>query len=227
MTARKTKRGNVFCVDKETDIVQARIIMVEQKVRHLPVVDDQGRLIGMVSDRDLRTAMPLESYQHPEIEQAKTTLSRVQIAEIMTRAPHRISAGYTLQDTLMLFKKTKVGAFPIVDEHDVVVGIISDRDLLDEFIDLLGVGSPGCFLGLLLPPSPRFVSRIVSAFAEEKIAISSMLVLQDWKEDNHALFIYLLTQNIRHAKDLITEMGYPLIDPMEWFFYRHTTDDRE
>jgi acetoin utilization protein AcuB len=223
MIVQSQKPPEVYCVGLRTTIVQARALMISKKVRHLPVVDEQRKLVGIISDRDIRTAMPLEAYQSPELAKEDVDLENVYVETIMTMPPQCISTKYTLQDTLARFKAMKVGAFPIVDENNVVVGIISDRDLLHGFIDLLGVDRPGCFLGAIIPPSPRAVSRIVSAFAEDDIAIASLLVLTDWQEDRHALFLYLLTQNIRHARDLVTGMDYELIDPMQWFFYQHTS----
>jgi acetoin utilization protein AcuB len=225
MIGRQRKGRHVFCIDKNTDIVRARDLMREKKVRHLPVVDEHKRLIGIVSDRDIRTAIPREAYENRESLEAYASSEAIKITEIMTKDPYCISATYTLQDALLLFKKTKVGAFPIVDQDQTVVGIISDRDLLHGFIDLLGVGSPGCFIGVVIPPSPRIVSRIVSAFAEKEIVIASMLAIKDWKEEKQALFLYLLTQDIRQSRHLVTAMNFELIDPMQWFFYQHTADE--
>jgi acetoin utilization protein AcuB len=151
MIGRQRKGRHVFCIDKNTDIVRARDLMREKKVRHLPVVDEHKRLIGIVSDRDIRTAIPREAYENRESLEAYASSEAIKITEIMTKDPYCISATYTLQDALLLFKKTKVGAFPIVDQDQTVVGIISDRDLLHGFIDLLGVGSPGCFIGVVIP----------------------------------------------------------------------------
>ena len=227
MIGKKTKGRTVICVDTETSIIKARTLMIENKIRHLPVVDKKGRLAGIVSDRDLRMALPVEIYRHPEVEKEDPNATGTRVSAVMTTDPYRISAAYTLQDTLLLFKRTRVGAFPVVDKNDKVIAIISDRDLLHGFIDLLGVGHPGCFLGLIIPPSPRAVSRIVSAVAEENIAISSMLVIKGWEEGNDALFLYLLTQNIHNVKHLTTEMGYRPIEPIQLFFYQHASENTE
>jgi len=225
MIGQQRKGRHVFCIDKHTDIARARALMLKNKIRHLPVVDERKQLIGIVSDRDIRTAIPREAYENPERLEEYAPLSSAKVTTIMTKNPYCISTVYTLQDALLLFKKTKVGAFPIVDQDHTVVGIISDRDLLHGFIDLLGVGSPGCFIGVMIPPSPRVVSRIVSAFAEKDIAIASMLVIKDWKDQKQALFLYLLTQDIRQTRHLVTAMHFELIDPVRWFFYRHIADE--
>jgi acetoin utilization protein AcuB len=224
MIGHRKEGRHVYCVKRETDITRALAIMVEKNIRHLPVVDEKNRLIGIVSDRDLRTAMPLEAYRHLKNGHTPGPVAGIDIETVMTREPHCISTAYTLQDTLYRFKEVKVGAFPIVDENNSVVGIISDRDLLHGFIDVLGVGSPGSFLGLIAPPSTQVVGQIVSRISEAKIAIASMLVIKAWEDERQAIFLYLLTQNIRHARQLVTDMGYELIDPLQWFFYRHMTD---
>jgi hypothetical protein len=52
-----------------------------------------------------------------------------------------------------------------------------------------------------------------------------MLAIKDWKEEKQALFLYLLTQDIRQSRHLVTAMNFELIDPMQWFFYQHTADE--
>jgi len=65
------------------------------------------------------------------------------ISKFMTKDPISVSLSSTLQDALLLIEKARVGAFPVVDENLKVVGIVSDRDLLNGFIHVLGIKDAG------------------------------------------------------------------------------------
>ena len=226
MTINQFESGKkVITIEKNADIFDARSRMIDHRIRHLPVVDSNNCLIGMVSDRDIRSAMPYHADQSEgKEEDLRADTSSLTVADIMTESPHCISTHYTLQDVLVLFRKIRVGAFPIVDEERKIVGIISDRDMLNSFIQLLGAEEPGCFMGVEARTDVGVVSEVTRALTHQGIEIASMLVLKDWKEGYLAIFLYLLTKNIRKARRVMTDRGFELLDPMQWFLYRFQTD---
>lgn len=221
---RHESRKKVITIEKNANILDARSRMIAHGIRHLPVVDSENRLIGMVSDRDIKSAMPYHNDQKSGMGDNAENISPLTVAEIMVENPHCISTHYTLQDTLLLFQRIKVGAFPIVDQNQKIVGIISDRDLLDGFIQFLGAEEPGNFLGIEARAATGVVSKITKALTDQGISISSMLVLRDWKEDHFAVFLYLLTLNIHQARRTVTDMGFALLNPMQWFLHRFQAD---
>lgn len=103
--------------------------MGRQGIRHLPVVDGEGRVIGMLSDRDVRTAVgnPLRAISPRE---AVVRIESTRVAHVMTRAPLTLPAGTRLSRAATLFANHKVGAVPIVGERNRLVGLISYMDVL-------------------------------------------------------------------------------------------------
>ena len=77
----------------------------------------------------------------------------------MTSTPHTISHDSTLQDVLAMFNKTRVGAIPIVDKNWRVTGIVSETDLLDGFLEILGADGPGTFVGVQCEDRPDALKR--------------------------------------------------------------------
>lgn len=123
----------------------------------------------------------------------------------------------TLQDALLLMQKTLVGALPVVDEKDKLKGIISVRDLLRAFINVLGIGQPGTLLCILVEEKLGQLKKIVDIITEEKISFGSVLVARYWEEGKRAVFPYLLTNNVVNVKKKLKEKGYTLLEPMEWY----------
>ncbi len=208
---------DVVLLSRETDIAEARKLMFRCRIRHIPVTRSDNTLIGIISDRDIRSAMP-SKYFHDhgikEMEAARAT--GVAVQDIMTKNPISVSLSTTLQDALLLIEKTRVGAFPVVDENLKVMGIISDKDLLNAFIHVLGIKEPGALLGIVVDEDIEEMERITHTLISEKINFGSILVYRNWSPGKRAVFPYLLTQNVVNLKQKLRNMGYEILDPVEW-----------
>lgn len=209
---------DVVTLGREFDIAEAKQLMVRYRIRHLPVTQPDDTLIGIVSDRDIRSAMPSKFFHDHGVDEMETErLTGVLVQEIMTKNPVSVSLSSTLQDALLLIEKARVGAFPVVDESFKVVGIVSDRDLLNAFIHVLGIKEPGALLGIVVDENIEEMERIIHALVSENITFGSILVYRNWSPGKRAVFPYLLTKNVANLKQKLRNMGYDLLDPIEWY----------
>jgi acetoin utilization protein AcuB len=213
----KSMTKKVIFIGKEVGILEAHKKMVQNNIRHLPVVEDDNTLIGIVTDRDIRSGLPYELFKKDDFEKEKEKFSDLKVKDIMSKDPFTISASHTIQDALLLIQEKRVGAFPVVDEQGKLKGILSVRDLLRTFTNVLGIGEPGTLLCLLVDEKIGQLKKIVDAITEEKISCGSVLVARYWEEGKRAVFPYLLTQNVAPVKRKLEKMGYKLLDPMEWY----------
>jgi acetoin utilization protein AcuB len=209
--------SQVITIDKEASVFEAQEKMAANGIRHLPIVDADNRLIGIVTDRDIRSAMPYSLIKKKGVAEEREKLAQLKVEDIMVRNPTTIPPNYTIQDALLLIQKKKVGAFPVVDDAGKLRGILSVRDLLRAFINVLGFGQPGTLLGIEVEDKVGQMKKIVDAITEENISLGSVLVAQTWEEGNRAVFPYLLTNTVAKVKKKLTDMGYKLIDPMNWY----------
>jgi acetoin utilization protein AcuB len=207
----------VITVDKDLSVFEAYDKMKANKIRHLPVVDDENNLIGIVTDRDIRSAMPFSLFKDGQNEEEKAKIADLKVKDIMTPNPMTISPMYTIQDALLMIQKEKVGAFPVVDSEGKLTGILSVRDLLRAFINVLGIKEPGTLIGILVEEKVGQLKKIVDAITEENISIGSILVSRYWETDKRGVFAYLLTNNVMKIKKKLQGLGYTLLDPMEWY----------
>lgn len=207
----------VITVKPDDSIFKAQELMAENKIRHLPVIESGNRLVGVVTDRDIRSALPYKFFKTAPSEQEKKNYSELKIKDIMTKDPITISPAYTIQDALLLIQDARVGALPVVKEDGTLTGIISVRDLLRAFINVLGIGQPGTLLCILMEEKVGQLKKIVDAITEENISFGSVLVARYWEKDKRAVFPYLLTLNVAHIKEKLTRLGFTLLDPMEWY----------
>jgi len=217
MFVSRSMTRKVITVAKETTIIEARELMNQHDIRHLPVVDAENYLVGIITDRGVRSALPFNWDKVSTDPQEREKWSHLKVGEVMTANPITIAPTHTLQDALLLIQDKKMGAFPVVDADGKLTGIISIRDLLRAFINVLGIGEPGTLLGILVEEKVGQMKKIVDAINEEKISFGSILVARYWEKDKRAVFPYLRTNNVTRIKKKLQEMGFELLDPMQWY----------
>jgi acetoin utilization protein AcuB len=139
MEIRKWMKHPVHSVKPLDSIQHARELMESQRVNQLPVVVD-GRLVGIITDRDLRDAFPsvfdsaFFGRRKPKI--TTTDPRTVTVEMVMTPNVTTVAPGDSMADAVRLMRRERIGALPVVEgEH--VVGILTRSDVLDGFVDLV------------------------------------------------------------------------------------------
>lgn len=226
MFVSRSMTRKVITVNPETTIFEAQELMAKHNIRHLPVVDGANRLVGIVTDRDLRSALPYRFFKEGINSADKEGFQNLKVKDIMTRKVISIPPSYTIQDALLVVQNSKVGALPVVDDEGHLRGILSVRDLLRAFINVLGIGQPGTLLCILVEEKVGQLKKIVDAITEMGVSFGSVLVARYWDEKKRAVFPYLLTQNVAQVKKKLTAMGYELVDPMQWYIDQLPDRDR-
>jgi acetoin utilization protein AcuB len=204
-------------VDKATGILEAQSLMQRLEIRHLPVVDEDNHLVGMITDRDIRSVLPYELAKGEGDPKQRDKYAHMKVDDAMSTDLLTVSPTHTLQDALLLIEKKKVGAIPVVDDDNKLVGILSVRDLLRAFINVLGIGQPGTLLCILMEEKVGQLKKIVDIITEENISFGSVLVARYWEKDKRAVFPYLLSNNVARVKRRLQENGFTLLDPMQWY----------
>jgi acetoin utilization protein AcuB len=217
MFVSETMNTNLVSVGPDIKLSEVRELMLQNNFRHLPVVDDDGKLIGIVTDRDMRDASPSSLLSEEEYQQTLDRVMEHTVREIMTKDPLTISVYFTLQDTLMVMGSRKVGALPVVDEDGYLKGIMSTRDLLSAFVNVMGIGEPGTLLCILVNEEPGQLKKIVDIVTDENVSMGSVLVARYWDGEKRAIFPYLLTNNVITIKQKLLDQGFDLTDPMKWY----------
>ncbi len=154
-----------LCLHPEMSLLEVRDYFPGKSFRHFPVTDAGGRLVGMVSDRDLRSAFP-STVLNPLLRLDQLTrLAQVRVDSIMSRSPITLPLEATLDDALLLFDRHNIGALPVVDRDDMkLVGIITVRDVLAAYRRLFGIGVAGSSLIEVCDDGrPNLLSRISAA----------------------------------------------------------------
>jgi len=164
-------------ITADTPVSEARRLLDDNQFRHLPVVDGQRKLIGMVSDRDLRSAFPSSVVDEKTSQKVFKQVSVSPVSKIMSINCSCVSIEATLDDALLVFDRDKVGALPVVTEDDVVIGIFSMRDLTAAYKKLFGSAESGSSLIAILDEtkSHNSLSRIATILEENEVQCTRLI----------------------------------------------------
>lgn len=217
MFVTESMNSDLVTVGPGTTLAEAKRLMGERSIRHLPVVDEAGKLLGIVTDRDMRDAQPSSLLPEKEYERIYEMVMQHRVVDIMSKNPLTIKGYYTLQDTLLVMGQRKVGALPVVDEEGYLRGIMSTRDLLRAFVNIMGIGEPGTLLCILVQEKPGQMKKIIDIITEENVSLGSVLVARYWDKEKRAVFPYLMTNNVITIKEKLAAQGFELLDPMTWY----------
>jgi acetoin utilization protein AcuB len=151
-------------ISPETPAAEAQQLMIENRVRHLPVVGDGKRILGLITRDRLR--VPPTDLGSLNIWEISRLLSHLKVKDVMVKENDLITIDpdETLECAAQEMIKNKVGCLPVV-EDEVVVGIITEIDMLAELSNLLGGNVPGVRLTIRVPDQVGEYAKITSAIA--------------------------------------------------------------
>jgi acetoin utilization protein AcuB len=165
MLVRERMSRNPHTVQADTPIEEALKRMREYDIRHLPVLDKSGKLIGIVSDRDLLYASPSPATSL-SIYEMNYLLSKLTAGEVMTKEVITVTEDTPVEDAAQIMTDHKFGGLPVM-HGDQLVGIITETDLFKLFLELLGARKRGVRLTMLVPDVKGTLAKITSAIAQQ------------------------------------------------------------
>ncbi len=128
--------SEVITVTPDTSVVKASKLMKDHNIRRLPVVDTEGHVVGIVSDRDIKDASPSQATTL-DMREMLYLLSELKIKSIMTVNPICVTPEDSIDKVAILMEEKAFGGFPVT-ENDKLVGIISDHDIFKVLINITG-----------------------------------------------------------------------------------------
>ena len=201
-------------VPADATLGDALRVMRARRIRHLPVVEG-GEVVGMISDRDLRLAMP--SPLGMESAEDVAAAERTPVADIMARVPITVGPFDTVEDAAVRMRRQRVGSLPVVDAAGGLLGILTESDILQAFVEILTASGPSSRLELSLPDRPGELSRAMRVIGEELgINVNSVMVTGRDGAGRKTAVVHLATIDPREAIAALeragVEVGWPSLE---------------
>jgi acetoin utilization protein AcuB len=167
-------------------------------IRHVPIVED-GRLVGVVSDRDLRDVRGGE--------RDSDSLRWVRVGEIMTRELVTIHPLDTIERAAREIYDRKIGSLPVVADGELV-GIITSSDMMRTLIELVGAHGVGSWVEVEVPNEPGTLARITDVIRDRNVNIAGILLGRASRETYRTIVLRLETTSPEGIVKSLEDAGY-------------------
>jgi acetoin utilization protein AcuB len=214
---------NIVTVDENDSMQDAMKLLKEHDIRMLPVMK-KGKLVGIVTDRDLKRASASDATTL-EVHELLYLLTRIKVKNIMTKEVITVPPDFTVEETAQVLQTNKISGVPVVNTEGQIVGTITKTDLFRVLISLTGVGSKGIQFGLQVedrPGSIKEVADVIRQFGGRMVSILSSY--DDVPEGYRKVYIRMRSiersalQNLKQELESKAELLY-MVD--------HTENNRE
>jgi acetoin utilization protein AcuB len=174
--------SDVITIDEETSMMKASQIMKENNIRRLPVMH-KGKLVGMVTDRDIKEASPSKATTL-DVHELYYLLSELKVKDIMKKKLVTIGPEETVEKAAVKMLEHRISGLPVVNEKGKVVGVITQGDIFKVLVSLTGIYRGGIQFGFNLEDRPGSIKEVGDVIRKHGGRMVSILTSYDMCEDN-------------------------------------------
>jgi acetoin utilization protein AcuB len=213
---REKIQKNPVTISPEASFFEARNLIHEKGIRHLPVVDKNNSLVGIVTDRDIREAAPSDATLL-SVQELNYLLGKLKVSSFMTPKAKliTITPDTLIEEAVQLMHDNKIGCLPIV-EGKKLYGIFTETDALDHLVDIFGFKQKGTRLTVALEEKPGSLLGVLEVFKKHNISVISIVTPSFLVEGKRISAIRIKTEKY---KDIVTDLenaGYDVLSIGKW-----------
>jgi acetoin utilization protein AcuB len=183
----------VITVPPEMSVPDCLKLMQRERIRRTPVVEN-GRLIGIVSDKDLLNASPSDATSL-SVWEISYLVNKIKVRDVMTKEVLTIQEDMPIEEAARIMVDNKVGGLPVVNNGELV-GLITETDLFKLLLELMGARDQGVRVTAVVPDKVGVLARITQAIAS---ANGSFLAFGEFSGD--AASNRVVTFKVRHMDE--------------------------
>lgn len=198
---------NPITVTADTVISKAVEIMRKNQFHRLPVTDDKGRLIGLITGGLVEEKSGTQNTSL-SIYELNYLLSRMTVEEIMIREVHTTREDVFLEEAAQIMIDNEIAVLPVVDVTNRVIGIITEKDIFQAFNDLLGHRHQGTRFIIACEDHPGFLVGITECFAKSEANLESLGVYHSKERGTELLIKATGAISVENMTKVLTDAGY-------------------
>lgn len=195
--------SKVFSVNHDTSIMKASKLMKQNGIQHLPVLKE-GRLIGIISDRDLKEAQPSDATAL-DIYELYYLLEEVKVNSIMSPKLFTITGEESVEKAAATMLKHKISALPVVNLQGDLEGIITKGDVFRAFVSISGIYQAELQIGFQLEDRPGSIGEVANLIRAHGGRIVSILTEYQRAPEGFR-FVYIRAREVRNEQALFEEL---------------------
>jgi acetoin utilization protein AcuB len=207
LLVKESMTREVVVLSPQTTAAEALDLCRERRIRHLPVME-KGRLVGIVSDRDLRSAAP--PLGDPE---RASALEKMRLSDVMTGDVVTAHPDDPIEEAANRMRERSIGCLPVVEDGELV-GIVTSSDVMEALVYLVGAHEPGSRLEVVMPDRPGTLAGVAGVFGALGINIVSVVAgprqetPPEGEPEGRIGIFKVDTIDTREAVELLKEAGY-------------------
>jgi acetoin utilization protein AcuB len=194
---------DLITIDEGTSIMKASKVMKQNDIQHLPVLS-KGRLVGMVSDRDLKEATPSKATTL-DIHEMYYLLDKIAVKSLMSKTLVTIAPENTIEKAAAVMLKSHISALPVVDANGALAGIITKGDIFRAFVSISGIYQGALALGVELPDEAGHIKQVTDVIRAHGGRIASIMTRYEGASEGFK-HVYIRAKQIKDEKALQKEM---------------------
>ena len=194
---------DLVTIDADTSIMKASKVMKHNEIQHLPVLS-QGRLVGIVSDRDLKEATPSKATTL-DIHEMYHLLDTIKVKSLMPKRLFTITAGETVEKAAAVMLKRHISALPVVDAQGTLAGIITKGDIFRAFVSISGIYQGPLAMALELPDEPGSIKTVTDVIRAHGGRIASILTGYEGVPEG-SRHVFIRAKEVKDEKALRKEL---------------------
>lgn len=209
-------RKDPITIGPDATFYEARAIVRDKGIRHLPVVDKNRRLVGLVTDRDIREAAPSDATTL-SVHELHYLLGKLKVSGFMTPKEKliTITPDMLIEEAVQLMHDHKIGCLPIV-EGEKLVGIITETDVYELMVDIFGFKVPGSRIAIALEDKPGMMYKALEIIKNHNINIISIVSPSFMVDGKRIAAIRLQTENYEPVVKDLEKAGYEVLTTGRW-----------
>ena len=163
---------HVYTINQNQTLLELQGLMSDDNIRRVPVLNDAGQVVGIITDRDVKLASPSEASTLSRYE-ASYLLSRIKVKDVMTHNVKTVYATADLADVAALMYQDNIASVPVMDEENNLCGIVTDSDVFRALVDIFGLSQSASRITIDASDRPGVLAEIAKMFADHGINIIS------------------------------------------------------
>jgi len=213
---RERIQRNPVTIRPEASFFEARALIHEKGVRHLPVIDKNNHLVGIVTDSDIREAAPSDATLL-SVQELNYLLGNLKVSAFMTPKEKliTITPDTLIEEAAQLMHDHKIGCLPAM-EGEKLYGIFTETDALSHLVDIFGFNQKGTRLTLALEDKPGTMLGILEVLKKHNINIISIVTPSFMVEGKRIAAIRMRTEDYENVVKDLEKAGYDVLSIGKW-----------
>ncbi|MDQ0215029.1 acetoin utilization protein AcuB [Oikeobacillus pervagus] len=208
MIIEEIMKKDLITLQPDATIKTALHLLRTNKIRHIPVIDNNLKLIGLISDRDIKEAIPSILQKESQEDLLSKPIHLFMKKDVITGHPLDF-----VEDVAVIFYEHNIGCLPILNE-DQLVGIVTETDVMRTFVELTGANQPGSRFEIKVPNKAGVLYEVVKIIKKRNSMIHSVLVYPDKSDDRYKILVFRVrTMNPVGTIDDLKKDGYMVLWP--------------